>query len=289
MKKLRISTSCNLHGAVKGNVNDWFRQWLPLYKKSGFDALDCPLKLFTTEEDGWRERIERLQQDAAAVGLKFELCHLPFGAKPGATEEELAPFNALVHRSIDAAALLGVDYAVLHPMSVTVPAEEYHYDKWFEMCRAHMDPFAEHAAKAGVKLAVENMRIVPAHYPVRRYCQNEEELCALADSLEIGICWDFGHANISGVKQSEALKTVGKRLKVLHVNDNHAEDDVHIPPFMGNTDWADAMKGLAVSGFDGLFNYEIAANRIPDALREEFAAYLVHAADELMGLMPISD
>ena len=82
--------------------------------------------------------------------------------------------------------------------------------------------------------------------------QMPEELCDVADTLGIGICWDFGHANISGVKQSKGLAYVGKRLKVLHVNDNFAGDDIHILPFTGNVDWRDAMHGLALSEFDGL-------------------------------------
>ena len=285
MKKLRISTSCNLHCYPKDDINEYFRQGFPLYQKAGFDALDCPLKVITSYEKEWKGYMETLIQDAKEAGISFELCHLPFGVTHKSSAEELEAFHAMMLRSIDAAQMLGVDYAVLHPMSVTVPAEEFDYQEWYERNLKFLDPFVEHAAKAGVRLAVEDMRIVPAHYPVHRYCQNAEELCALADKLGMHICWDFGHANINHLKQSEELAIVGSRLKVLHVNDNHAEDDVHIPPFMGNIDWADAMKGLAAIGFDGLFNYEIGATRIPAALREDFVNYLVHAAEELMKLM----
>ena len=82
--------------------------------------------------------------------------------------------------------------------------------------------------------------------------------------------------------QSEALAYVGKRLKVLHVNDNLGADDDHIAPFMGNVDWVDAMYGLALAGFDGPLNYEVGASRIPTELRSDLAKYLVDAADKLM-------
>ena len=149
-----------------------------------------------------------------------------------------------------------------------------------------IDGCAEHAEKGKVRIAVENMRVVPAAHPVHRYCQTAEELCRVADTLGFAVCWDFGHAHISGLKQSEALAYVGKRLKVLHVNDNVADDDIHLPPFFGTLDWKDAMQGLAATGFDGLFNYEVAAKRIPASLRESFAAYLVRAAQEIQSYLP---
>lgn len=285
MNPLRISTSCNLHFGSKENVNEYFKKGLPFYKKVGFEALDCPLEVLIGDPKDWETKVETLIQDAADTGIRFELCHLPFGVTHRSSEEEMEVFRAKMQRAIEAARMLGVEYAVLHPLSVTVPEAEFVYEEWLERCVAFMDPFVEQAAGSGVRLAVENMRIVPAHYPVHRYCQNAEELCALADQMGIGVCWDFGHANISGLNQAESLAMVGSRLKVLHVNDNHAEDDVHIPPFMGTVKWADAMKGLSAIGFNGLFNYEIAATRIPEALREDFARYLIHAAEELMKLM----
>lgn len=147
---------------------------------------------------------------------------------------------------------------------------------------SHLAPFAEHAAKVGLNIVVENMRVVHENYPVHRYCQTPDELCDIADALGIGICWDFGHANISGVRQSEGLAYVGKRLKVLHVNDNFAGDDIHILPFTGNVDWRDAMHGLALAEFDGLFNFELSVARVPANMREIFAKYVTSAAGTLM-------
>ena len=104
--------------------------------------------------------------------------------------------------------------------------------------------------KYGVNIVVENMRPVPKFTPVHRYCQEPEELCRVADKLGIGICWDFGHANLAALRQSKALETVGSRLKMLHVNDNRGIDDDHLPPLFGTVDWRDAMHGLALAGFD---------------------------------------
>ena len=184
--------------------------------------------------------------------------------------------------SIDAAALLGVDYAVMHPNVSTVPLKQFNRRESYDRVMSHLSPFVEYANKVGLKVVVENMRVISGHMLSHRYCQTPDELCEVADALGIGVCWDFGHANISGVKQSEGLEYVGKRLKVIHVNDNAGVDDEHIPPFTGNVDWHDAMRGLELAGFDGLFNYEITMKNIPASVRKSFAAYLIEAADEIM-------
>ena len=54
---------------------------------------------------------------------------------------------------------------------------------------------------------------------------------------------------------------------------------------MGNVDWKDAMHGLALAGFDGVFNFEAGAGGIPPSMRETYAKYPVQAAGELMAMI----
>ena len=283
MKKLRKCSSLNLHFNPKTGLEEYIKQGLEFHKAAGFDAADMPLGLIDLSGDNWQPDIEIAQKYAEQTGIKFELCHLPFGAKVSVNSANLPAFNEKMHRAIDAAAMLGVDYAVLHPNTSTLHMAKYDEETERKESIEHLAPFVEHAERVGLNIVVENMRIVHENYPVHRYCQTPEELCDVADALGIGVCWDFGHANISGVKQSKGLAYVGKRLKVLHVNDNFAGDDIHILPFTGNVDWKDAMHGLALAEFDGLFNFELSVARVPAELRSDFAKYVSHAADELMG------
>lgn len=279
---LRISSTTNLHSGYVDDVSDYLRDEIIFQKELGFDAIDFSIyNLLKEHDENYHAIVERALADAKEQDIKFELCHLPFGAKVGVSQSALAPFNERMHKMIDVAALLGVDYAVLHPNTSTVRAIAFDKTKEYDAVMSHLAPFVEHAQRVGVNLVVENMRPVPESYMVHRYCQDPDELCTVADALGIGICWDFGHANIAGLKQSEALSYVGHRLKVLHVNDNLGEDDIHLPPFVGNIDWRDAMQGLSIIGFSGLFNYEIATKRIPEEMRESFARYLVDASRTL--------
>ncbi len=283
MKKLRISSPLTLHCYSRENISEYIKAGLLFHKEMGFDASDIGMSIFDLTADNWKPNVEQAISDSEEVGIKFELCHLPFinGGGPK-SEEFMEEFTRKMHTAIDAAAFLGVNYAVLHPNATTLPMKVYDRREQYDMVMAHLAPFAEHAARVGLNVVVENMRVIPTFRVGHRYGQSPDELCDIADALGIGVCWDFGHANISGIKQSEGLAYVGKRLKVLHVNDNAAVDDEHILPFTGNVDWRDAMHGLALAEFNGLFNYELSTGKLPAEVRKPFAAYMIHAAHELM-------
>ena len=283
MKKLRVSSAFNLHSASREDLGEYIRAGLRFYKEAGLEAADLGTPLLDLTSDGWRPQVERILADSEEIGIRFEICHLPFIGGGGAKSEDyMKLFNEKMHRAIDAAAMLGVDYAVMHPNATTLPMKKYDRAEQFDSVMRHLTPFADHAAQVGLNVVVENMRVIPGMTLSHRYGQSPDELCDVADALGIGVCWDFGHANISGVKQSEGLAYVGKRLKVIHVNDNAAIDDEHIPPFTGNVDWRDAMHGLALTGFDGLFNFELSTARLPASMRKAFASYMIAAAQELM-------
>ncbi|MBE6580128.1 MAG: sugar phosphate isomerase/epimerase [Ruminococcaceae bacterium] len=286
MKKMRISSPLNMHAYPKEDISEFIRQGLLFNKKAGFDATDFSVTLVDVTRDNWQTVVEKAVADANEIGVPFEVGHLPFIGKGGTKDPEvLRAFSEKMFRSIDAAKLSGIKYAVMHPNAVTLPMRQYDRTAQYDIVMTHLSPFVEYANKVGLNVVVENMRLVHATVAAHRYCQAPDELCEVADALGIGICWDFGHAHISGVKQSEALAMIGKRLKVIHVNDNYAGDDTHEPPFIGSVDWKDAMHGLALADFDGVFNFEAGCGKLPASMRETYAKYLVQAADELMSMI----
>lgn len=286
MRKLPVSSTLNLYHYPKNNLSEYIHKSLVFYKNMGFDAADFPTKMLPLSDESWRPVIESAIQSAEETGIRFRICHLPYGILTDYSAAQMEMFNNSVHRAIDAAALLGVEYAVVHPNTSTLPLTAFSREEQRASVLKHLEPFVAHGAEKGVRLVVENMRPVPSHIPYHRYCQDPEELCDIVDTLGTGVCWDFGHAHIAGLKQSEALSCIGSRLKVLHVNDNFAYGDDHVPPFCGTIDWQDAMKGLALAGFEGLLNYEIATKNHPAAVQESFAKYLLDAAGELLAMIP---
>jgi len=280
MKNLRVSTGF-LHPYPKDDFSEYIRQGMLFNKNAGFDAMDIYLG-FEFLDRVEAKTVETMLSDSEKIGIKFEVCHLPFSANVCKEPDFLPYFNDCMHKSIDYAKELGIGYAVLHPNTTSLPMSKYDRLEQYDSVMKHLSPFVEHAERAGVKVVVENMRVVPTFVPTHRYCQMPDELCDIADALGIGVCWDFGHAHISGVKQSKGLQYIGKRLKVLHVNDNFATEDEHILPFLGTVNWRDAMHGLALCEFDGLLNFELSPGKLPEALRTHYARYIIESAKELM-------
>ena len=279
MKKLLKTASLSLNSCSPKDPALFCKTGLAFLKEVGFDGAEMCTDIFPAT--GWEPMAEQAAQEADQLGFPFKICHLPFYMDP---EQACRPeCTEVLCRAVDQVKVLGAEYAVMHPNTVTMPVRNFDRKTAYDYVMRHLSPVAEHAAKVGVNLAVENMRLVPGIRQSHRYCQDADELCEVADALGVSICWDFGHANLAGFKQSEALQYIGKRLKVLHINDNRGTDDDHTPPFVGNVDWKDAMHGLALAEFDGCLNYEVNASGVPAELRKDFAKYLVSAADTLMG------
>ena len=86
-----------------------------------------------------------------------------------------------------------------------------------------------------LKLCVENMpsdREAPDNHLYGSCALN---ISSLAEKLGVGICWDVGHANISGYKQSEQMQIMKGKIDVLHIHDNggKGQKDAHMLPFDG--------------------------------------------------------
>ena len=283
MKKLRVCTGV-IPRFKSDDVTENIRLGFDFQKKMGFEALDFELNRYThLLGEGVKAATEFALEYSQKIGLPIEICHLPF--RTDAQGEPDDHFFTRMYHAIDCAKMLGVSCAAIHPDSSALPVEGYDIRKQHERSIRLLTPSVEYANKNGVQLAVENMRPLFLEVPTHRYCQTAEELCAVADEMGIGVCWDFGHANIAALQQSEALTYVGKRLKLIHINDNHGIQDVHLLPWTGTVDWADAMKGLAATGYDGPFNFELSSHRVPLEMCETFATYVLQSSEKLQALM----
>ena len=102
----------------------------------------------------------------------------------------------------------------------------------------------------------------------------------------MGICWDTGHGALSGQDQGEAIRKIGKRLKAMHVNDNHAlpKQDEHLMPFYGTIDWLVIMEALKDIGYSHDFAYELkqATQTLPPELCGEMLRFLYDLGMNLM-------
>ena len=255
-----------------------FRESLVFLKEAGFEEIDYGFQTPALLRSDWKESFLSKLAEAKEEGVRIRFVHLPFDYPGVDSPYGWEEFFLASRRAIELAVLSGADAGAIHPR--TVMTREYDRTREAEAALAFLTPYRDLAKEAGLPLALENMRGPgkSADPAIRRFCTGTGDLIALADELGIGICWDTGHANISGQEQEESLRMIGKRLLLVHINDNFAEDDVHIAPFLGDTDWASVARGLRAAGYRGSLNLEVTCSRLPEPLRPGYARYMASSA-----------
>ena len=268
---MKLSTTTGLYHQQKGtrqlrDLNVVFQ----VLADAGFQAIDVGFCFpdrpgYILGGDGWEKRVEELGNTAAKLGLELYQCHLPFvrGCSRLKSPQFQTPgfgeyFDECTRRAYIASGMLGIPWAVAHPLTFV----EYNFETKASLEGNHQysDPMVELGIKHNVGTAFENMLPSMDRKFASRYCQYYDQLIELADSFHdpmVGICWDTGHANQMQFDQGRALRSIGSRLKTLHINDNnYGHRDEHLLPFMGDVDWNAVVEALVDIGYTGTLNYE---------------------------------
>lgn len=242
----------------------------------GFSGVDLSLELIAglhefDYDDSYRGVLYAFATRAAARGLSLPVCHLPFYMPDPDNRPAMANFIREVRNGLRAAARLGIPDAVIHPV---VRHESRRCRRaWMEENLAYLSPIRELAAKEGVTLCIENMvgrpyADTPSETVFGAHGADIRELC---DRLDCMACWDFGHANLSGLCQSAELELLRGRLRTIHIHDNDGTTDNHRIPGEAPgsaVDWDDAAEGLRLADYLSTSNrcldLELKASDLPD-------------------------
>lgn len=263
---------------------------------AGFRVMDlnmCPLQRGETELGGegndWERYLDELLNEASKLGVELAQSHLPYPraavrrkkpTDPGCEQNEY--FVNMTLRAIEISARAGIKWAVVHPVQRVTDADieddlRYNHEIY--------DRYVELASARGVGLAFENMAEVEGR---QRSFSTGDDLCRLVESFGAdvtGICWDFGHANHTFVDQCTSLRRTAPYLRVTHLDDNRAKDDLHIVPYMGTVDWEKVMRTLREMGYAGDLNYELSIYRhLPDELLAPTLEYVYRVGQYLVSL-----
>ena len=224
------------------------------YREMDFCFVDQILGGTAFLGDHWREFVGRHAALAGRLGITFSQSHsgiYNFCAGEDPWQEEL------MRRCVEGSAMLGVSWMVVHPATlVTDGAVD---PRTMEQNVAYFRRLADYAGRFGVGIAIENMW---GRTPegVARFAVRAEELRDLIDQVDaenVGACWDAEHGSIEGLDQTAAIRLLGDRLKATHISDQTADNNIHILPYTGFTDWDDVLKALADIGYQGAFAYEL--------------------------------
>lgn len=267
---------------------------------AGFDGVDLSLdQLEPDGDDILRSVLYSFGNRAAATGLTIPMCHLPFFMPNPDDKAAMTRFSREIACGLRMAAMLKIPDAVIHPI---VRHESRRCRVlWLSENMHFLMPIRELAGKLGVTLCMENMTGKPyAHHPSEAvFGSTAEDVLELAERLDAMVCWDFGHANLTGLCQSVELEKLRGRVRCLHIHDNDGANDSHRIPFEcadstplgGAVDWEDAAEGLRLCEFlstsNRCINLELKSSDLPAdrSVRLAHAARAVYAAKKLANLL----
>ena len=254
------------------------------FEKIGFSAIDMSFESLSRLDESRNAVLYAAAKRAKEKNISIPLCHLSFYMPNPKDAALMAKYSLELKSNIDAAALMGIPLAVIHPIAWY--SSEVKYGDWVRANMAFLTPLAEYAKGKGIKLCIENMPSQKEAPDNHLYGSCALNISSLAKKLDVGICWDVGHANISGYKQSEQLEILKGKLDVLHIHDNlgKGQKDAHMLPFEGTVDWEDVAFGMRCCGFEGILDVEVTAWALPsgEQTRNEFGGKALSAARRLL-------
>ncbi len=243
---MKLSTDLEYH------VHSFEIPFLKKLKEFGYDGVDfCFHPLVFV--DGKEEKIiAEIKENLDAAGLVCSQVHLPFYdlTLPSNCHDEWVEHQ--MRGAFKAMTTLGAKWGAWHPVSAT----ECSHDRKVAM-KANQEMLKRHletAEKYGVGIAVENIFAPFFSWQV----EDHIELIESMNSPLVGACWDFGHANLQVSERGriEDFRMIADKIKILHVDDNHACEDRHLCPGIGNVQFNELLPILFDAGFDGYFNVE---------------------------------
>lgn len=267
---------------------------------AGFDGVDLSLdELEPDGDDILRSVLYSFGNRAAARGLTIPMCHLPFFMPNPDDIAAMTRFSREIQAGLRMAAMLKIPDAVIHP--IVRHESKRCRDVWLEENIRFLTPIRDLAGKLGITLCMENMTGKPyaTHPSEAVFGSTAADILELSERLDCMVCWDFGHANITGLCQSVELEKLWGRVRCLHIHDNDGVQDNHRIPFEcpastplgGCVDWEDAAEGLRLCDFlatsNRCINLELKSSDLPAdrSVRLSHAARAVYAAKKLANLM----
>ncbi len=249
---------------------------IKLLAQAGFDSIDLNLNKYAVRspihpfwdmgEEAIMHYAKGLKEAAARHGIAIGQAHSPYPTY-FENEDKTDDVLRITKSSIKIAAAIGAPYLVIHPNVPPSAKTALQVEEAVENNFAFYARFFEDLKKAELCVGIENMFNWDKERDVAlpTVASSAECMAYMVDRLNelcgekhFVACLDTGHAMLSGNGSPAAMaRTLGKRLKLLHVHDNNGKRDLHLPPFEGVIDWEGFAAALIDIGYEGTLSLEV--------------------------------
>ena len=271
------------------------------YEGTGFRYLDYSFyndymeksPFMQDDESCWIKEVEETAAAASECGFRFVQAHAP-GYNPLRKSDYERSLRAMC-RSVEACGRLHIPNIVVHTSFGQQHLYPMDKEPYFEYNRKFLLPMLRCAEKYGVNICIENTsskNMGACYFP-----RTPEDMLDFLDFMKhplLKCCWDTGHAVMEGrYDQTEEFRTLGPNLAAVHIHDNNALSDQHLPLYCGKLDPEALVKALVEIDFKGFFTYEVdgfmnrvnssgPARKVPLEIRRECLSLLYKTAKFLL-------
>ncbi len=258
-------------------------QAISMIREAGFEAFDASYYWLPDGSsllgEGYLSIAEKMRKKAEECGIVCNQAHAPFAIKYGEPFDERNKSYRDIVRSIRAAGILGAEVVTIHAIRIPKGINDtvHNYNLGF------FSSLVPYAKEVGVKLGIENL-----------FLRDEERRCiggllstpyeinSIIDALDDSIftaCVDTGHASITGNDPAEFIRSLGKRIGAVHIQDCDRIDDRHLLPYTSKLNFTSIASALSEVGYAGDVTLEIFKyyktfpnEKLPLALRAAYGA-----------------
>lgn len=260
-------------------------QTLPMFKKAGFDGIDLGFGTGFFDDGKWEERAYKIKECLDKENMVCSQVHLPYYGIFESSEIYREEKEYEIKSAFKCMSILGAKWGAYHPMSST----NFDYDPKRAMVdnKEKIKNYLEEASKYNVGIAVENLPVFPDCPQYNFFTSNYEDHCELVDSFNselVGVCWDFGHANLMTYDKAKVFDIMGERVKIVHIHNNIGLCDMHIAPCLGTIKWEEIVPIMVKNKFPGALALEINMKIITPQMKQLYVEFCSKSADEMLKL-----
>ena len=215
-------------------------------------------------EDIFGYLIEFLKNSSITFNIAHAPIHYPFFFNTYYKRDDIDTLKNRILKSLDISKKIGVKRIVIHVG--TYLDKDYNYDinKSIEHNIKYLEPFVKKAIENNILIAIENGTQMEKDDPLfKNTAPYIDELIRIVeyynkkyDKEVLGVCFDFGHANVGNLDMYNEIVKIGNKLIVTHIHDNYGTDS-HNQPFDGTVNWDDVRKALTDINYNGELTSEV--------------------------------
>ena len=215
-------------------------------------------------EDIFGDLIEFLKDSSIIFNIAHAPIHYPFFFNTYYKRDDIDTLKNRILKSLDISKEIGVKRIVIHVG--TYLDKDYNYDinKSIEHNIKYLEPFVKKAIENNILIAIENGTQMEKDDPLfKNTAPYIDELIRIVeyynkkyDKEVLGVCFDFGHANVGNLDMYNEIVKIGNKLIVTHIHDNYGTDS-HNQPFDGTVNWKDVRKALTDINYNGELTSEV--------------------------------